>query len=220
MVARNLKASRRRYASRKSTYYTNMSRRSMSIAQRVPRARLSLNTSQVVNIKRTAVVYRSTTLVSNSQTYEFRLGYLPSYTELTALFDQYRIVRVDMKFIPSQTDAQVGATAPMKGYLVLVNDYDDATSYGDVTLALQCNNHRICELGKTIRHTVYPRAAMAVYSGLTTTGYATSAKNQWFDMASPNTSFYGVKDWFQNESGVAMGFMVTYTCYIQCRKIR
>ena len=61
---------------------------------------------RTVAIKRT---YQATTVGTDTGTfkaigaYDFKLSYLPAYTDFTNLFDQYRIVKVKIEFIPNLT---------------------------------------------------------------------------------------------------------------------
>lgn len=177
--------------------------------------------SQIVTVRRTAVVARNVgALVSNSQTYNFTLSYLPGFTEMTAMFDQYRIARVDMQWIPAQTSAEVGGLGNSNGYFILCTDYDDSSAYASREDALQVQNHRIFSLTEKIKHTVYPKAAVAVFRSGVSSGYSQNMTTQWFDMATPDVPFYGVKDFVQNNTGIALAWQCLYTITVQCRRLR
>lgn len=186
----------------------------------VPRSPRDVS-SQIVSVRRTAVVARTVgALASNSQSYTFTLSYLPGYTEMTAMFDQYRIARVDMQWIPAQTSAELGGLAAANGYFVVCTDYDDNNVYAAREDALSVDNHRIFSLTERIKHTVYPRAAAAVYRSGVASGYASTMPTQWFDMATPDVPFYGVKDYVQNNTGNALAWQCLYTIHVQCRRMR
>jgi len=184
----------------------------------VPRPRLSI---PVTVARRTSHVFRSIAFASaNGFAYEFRLGYMPNYTEFTALFDQYRLVKVYVKFIPLQTESAYGSTVPANGYIITSTDEDDANAHTSRDAALSCQTHQINGVCEEFTRVVYPRAAAAVYSGAVSTSYAQTAPDTWFDAANVNTSFYGLKDWVENPGGGPVAWNVFSTCIWQFRKLR
>lgn len=83
---------------RKTSNRPRKARRTMR--KRVPR---SVVTNNLVSIKRRYYVGQWLPTVSagwNSTNYTFRLSNLPLYTEMTALFEQYKINAVKLTFIP------------------------------------------------------------------------------------------------------------------------
>ena len=128
----------------------------------------------------------------------WHLSDLPSSTEFTALFDMYRIKKIEITFIYDHnsgdvaTSAGVAANANMgMPNLFLVTDHDDDTVLGGSSDYMQYEPCSISRLDQIKRWTVYPRVAMAAYQGAFT-AYASQGQ-QWIDAASPGVAHYGCK---------------------------
>lgn len=131
-----------------------------------------------------------------AHTYQFRLSDMDQSATFTALFDSYRIDKVEMIFLPRAvtTNEESSAIGSVPGYMLITPDYDDA---GTITLA-GIREYDKCRVWNTIngkihKMTVVPRTSAAVYGAGAFTSYAESPKNIWYDCASPNIDFYGVK---------------------------
>jgi len=133
-----------------------------------------------------------------AKAYSFQLSDIPSSTEFTNLFDQYRIRNVKIMLSVSRRNAPAvnatlhAATVPMTPLLLDVVDYDDANA---LTLAgiEQYENLKITPLdgSRLITRTLKPHVAVASYSG-TFVSYA-NMTDQWIDCNSPAVQHYGWK---------------------------
>lgn len=122
------------------------------------------------------------------------LNDLPSSAEFTALFDEYRIDYIDVKFM---YDKSVAESVPEGGsflpIIYLVKDYDDSTPPGtDYATLLQYDNLVVRRLDKDFTVRIRPRASVAAYSG-TFTSYMAAPSKAWCDCNSPSVAFYGIK---------------------------
>lgn len=148
----------------------------------------------------------------------FALSDVPSPTDFTSLFDQYRIAQVRVEFLPLVSAFGPSTTATDLPYVLTAIDYDDGTAVS--TAALQqygtCMSTSIIEYHQRVLN---PRAALAAYSGAFTS-YAQSPPGQWMDSASPSIQYYGLK-WATTPVTVVSGtydvlsIVAHYT--IQCR---
>lgn len=161
----------------------------------------------------------STNVGNNYIAYSFQLSDLPSYTEMTALFDQYKIDEVSMHFI-SQAGGACGPYSLSTPDLILAVDLDDNNVPTAVNDLLQYENCQIQHANRDKHLTLKPRFATAAYSGAFTS-YANNAG--WIDCASPSVQHYGVKGCITQDSGAA-GDRVAYNIYatykISFRSIR
>jgi len=172
--------------------------------------------NKVHNFERTSFggqVQGSTTLDQFGAIY-FSLSSLVNPTEFTALFDQYRIMYVEVAFIPISAVASI---AP----LVSVIDYDDATVPTAVSDLWQYSTACYTAAGHTHIRRLHPRFDIAAYSG-TFTSYALAPYGQWVDVASPGVQYYGVK-WAlsattSGTTGAVYNIQIKY--HIQCRNSR
>lgn len=129
----------------------------------------------------------SSTTVPVTGAFNFYFGQLDQVSQLSAVFDQYRIAMIQIKFLPRANIASAGSNPPL---LYTVVDLDDSTSI--TTTQLQdYPGVRITEGYKPHTHTFVPSVAVAVYSG-TFTSFANESA-PWIDVASTTVQHYGVK---------------------------
>jgi len=150
----------------------------------------------------------------------FMLSDLSSYTDFTALFDQYKVDKVVLRIIPYCTGSQTGAAyssgSGQTGVLLHdVVDFDDVTlpagSDAGVQSLREYQNYRCTNLlmgGAPLTKTFVPRIAVGAYSSGAFGGYKNDPFS-WSDCASPNIQGYGYKAIFEVcSSGVALGLMM------------
>lgn len=119
--------------------------------------------------------------------YSFHLDQCANYTEFTALFDQYRIMQVQIDFIWDL--GQNSGCSPL--YTIL--DYDDASAPVNLGEYLQYDTLMITSGGsRDHSRVVHPQAAAAMYSG-TFTSFGNAPRMMWQNCASPGIQYYGVK---------------------------
>lgn len=135
------------------------------------------------------ITLTSSTVTETLYAFQFLLSYLPSYTEFTALYDQYQIASVELRIVPQVMTAT--PLDPLQGFIVLAVDYDDATTPANIDALYQYGSAAIFPASKEIRFVLRPRAALAAYSGAFTS-YANFG-NMWIDVASPSVQHYGLK---------------------------
>lgn len=153
---------------------------------------------------------------SNSWATGFKLSDLPNHTEFTALFDQYRIRMVEVKFMPVINSSNVNDK--QNATLITCVDTDDASLPGFASELLQYSNHQVKPTYQAHYMKIYPRAALAVYQGAFT-AYG-QAPPMWFDCASPDIQFYGLKTWINNGSGLEVRYNLLFSYHIELRKVR
>jgi len=153
---------------------------------------------------------------------KFRLGDLPSSTDFTALFDQYRIVAVEAIYVFSTHILASQARYPRLTFAV---DFSDASNPGSEAEVLQYQNAESFQFGQvkhTFKRVFRPRAAMAAYEGAFT-GYGVAPANQWFDTSDPNIEYYGTKEWVNNyNTTLATGALINvyHRCHLEFKNAR
>jgi len=135
------------------------------------------------------VTLTNSTVTETLYAFQFLLSYVPSYTEFTALYDQYQIAAVHLRFVPTVNTST--PLDPLQGFIILAVDYDDSTTPANIDALYQYGSAAVFGAGKEIRFTLRPRAALAAYSGAFTS-YANFG-NMWIDIASSNVQHYGLK---------------------------
>lgn len=159
----------------------------------------------------------------------FRLVDLPNYSEFINLFDQYRIVKIDLQFIPSwegsnkSTSALADTCLPT---LVTVEDHNDSNLLTSRADYQQYRTYRetILSAQRPVTITVKPQPAMAVFGGGVFSSYAQPGDAVWLDTASYTVDHYGLKwavIWPLAGTGVAAGFLTVIAKYtLQMRDTR
>ena len=106
--------------------------------KRIPR---SLGPTRIYNWKQTvdlADIQTSAGVSPALFTNQFTLSSLPSFTEFQALFDQFRIKRIKIMYLPPNSIAWTGSTSSQPiGEFYTVLDFDDATTPGSLNDLLQ-----------------------------------------------------------------------------------
>nr|WAE42875.1 MAG: capsid protein [Cressdnaviricota sp.] len=157
----------------------------------------------------------------------FKLSNLPSYTEFTTLYDQYRICAVKMKILydATVTSTPVGNATAMMPNCISVYDSNDSSALTGIHDYEQYTSMKIRRLGdRPISLYIKPKTAMPVYQGVVLSGYAQGVA-KWIDSNSPDVEYYGVKIGFAGnlEGGVGTNNIghafIECTYYIECRDV-
>jgi hypothetical protein len=161
----------------------------------------------------------------------FSFSDLPGVSDIGALYDLYKITRVDIEFIPFDTVAAaplVGGSAPLGGVLHSVFDYDDAAPVSASTtgtqLMQQYQTYKVQQFIRPgpLRWSVRPRIAVAAYSGAFTS-YA-NVGDLWIDVNSSTVQYYGFKFLVElsnpNTTATFFLFKLKFTYYVDCAEVR
>ena len=155
----------------------------------------------------------------------FALSSLPSASEFTALFDQYKITGVKLDFIPFGDTVNVpitgsGTTSLMSpgGPLILAADYDDDSTPAAASNLLEYQACKVIPVPRRHRMYIKPKFATEIYNGVTT-GYG--ARSGWLDCANSGVTHYGVKYWMNAPSALSSSYsyQVWATMYFACKGV-
>jgi len=176
-----------------------------------------VNTQSLHNFTRTAIYSNFVTSGASATyaQYAFALSDLSGYTEFTALFDQYRINKIEFKMQPSMTMMTPGSQ--QLGVIASVVDYDDSTALGSFNAALEYGSCQTWNVNDTLQIALKPRMALAAYSGAFTS-YA-NMQDQWIDAASSGVLHYGIKI-ACGTTTLAQTYIVLARFHFSCRSTR
>lgn len=130
----------------------------------------------------------------------FTLDMLPDWPEFTALFDQYRILNAEVKFLPVFNSGDPAIT-PSGGpsfsvpYITYAVDTDNATPPANQDAIMEYGRAVTTRLDKPVVVNVTPRVAMDAYKSGLGVGYAEGRAGQWIDCETPGVEHYGLKWW-------------------------
>lgn len=142
----------------------------------------------------------------------FSLSSLPNASEFTALFDEYKIMKVKLDFIPFGDNVNLpissmsGSTSLVSpgGPLITAIDYDDNNTPGAAADLLQYQASKVTPVPKRMKMSLSPKFSTEVYRSGVATGYG--ARKGWLDCVNSDIPHYGVKYWMNAPSSLASSF--------------
>lgn len=164
----------------------------------------------------------------NALSMDFHLDLLQNYTEITNLYDQYKIkwIKLHMEWsplvpIPYDTANAWSSSGAHNPIVYFKRDYDDSGVASETDLK-QSNQTRVMRLHPNRDQTIFLRPAILyqIYEGATSTGYAPKWR-QRVDCGDPTVPHYGLKILFKCPPGVNYGtvnFRIQYA--IECYNTR
>lgn len=145
----------------------------------------------------------------------FSLNQVNNYGNFTGLFDQYRIRKIKLDYIPvlaTQSIAQVSSSIET-GTIITAFDPDNVLALGQAPY----DYTMVKEHAMTRRFTVScaPRPAIASYKGAFT-AYASPRNTLWMDCQYPDVQYYGIRHWFPELTGSSVtGYRVTCKFWLE-----
>jgi len=159
--------------------------------------------------------------------YTVHLDSVLNFTDLTDLFNEYRIDKVDLRIDLINGPSGQPNVSSIQSEMFVRYDPNDATmpiSFGDVCQSANTTQFSFSQ--KTSHHFSFlPKAAMQVY-GSTGVGYAQpQAGSMWFDTSGVSRALemFGLKMWLRNfESTLGSSQILQFqpTFFISCRRPR
>ncbi len=155
----------------------------------------------IQTVTQESLVSTSTTVPTLFGTY-FIISQLGDISCLTGLFDQYRIVQLEVWIVPQATSNN--GNAIMKS----VVDYDNASTPASISAVDNYQNCHTTSLNSGHYRRFTPHAAVAAYTGGAFGGYTNMAA-PWIDSASTNVQHYGIKLYLDATTAVVPVDLVT-----------
>lgn len=156
---------------------------------------------------------------------EFKLSDVPQFGTFSNVWDQYRINKVVVKFIPMANVNQTGsAFTANPGVMATVIDYDN----GGVALTAldQYEQYPNCKIVPAVRMSPHTRIITPhINIGTQNQGgailAATNTKKQWIDCAQPNIAHHGLKVYIDAyaSAGSAQTWQVFATYYLSFKNV-
>jgi len=124
--------------------------------------------------------------------YGFTISELDQFSSFSAIWDQYRITKIDVTFSPMYRGTPIQATNNVViPYIYVAVDYDDVSTPSSIATLREYQNCIVRNDEKSFTVSFKPSVALAAYSG-SFTSYA-NVSEQWLDMASSGVVHYGIK---------------------------
>lgn len=156
-------------------------------------------------------------------------GFSPNLNvaEYTALFDCYRIKKIEIQMLYNSNDQVQSITTGLPN-IMLAKDYDDSNSTSSATLC-QYDNFKVWQMGSAPQNsrtmTIYPKLQSAIETGGGAVLAMHPAKGAWIDTLAPTAKYFGLKGFADIQvTGGALtniGFITFYVkCYVQFKNTK
>lgn len=126
----------------------------------------------------------------------FSLNEVPGYTEYTTLFDQYKINRIQYRFVLKRNPDFANVNKGFMTRIMTVIDHDDTTlpaSFAELQQYPKANEIWLNDNRPVTRwRSLKPSTLNYTYNGVVANAY-TVKYNQWLDTGFTNTYHYGLK---------------------------
>ncbi len=154
----------------------------------------------------------------------FSFNQIPGYTDLAAVYDQYRILKVVIHHT-SLASGIVQMGTPGNGVnlpptFLICTDYDDSVAPGTLDELREYTTCKNVPVNKNFSYTILPKSSTMVYEGVAATGYSPKY-GQWLSTSDPGIPHYGVK-WGINTNALTggadlFGFTREVEIYFECK---
>lgn len=196
---------------------SNMKRR-----YRVARGRIA-GRQPVQYFKRSKFTVGSLTVpvaTTNLQGVAFTLADLPDYGDFTALYDQYKILGIKVKWLPRGNSSDIQAQNSISRFFSVIDRDDDATP----TSIDQLTQYESCKMTPTTGvHSRYfkPSIRREIPNAIGGTAHEVTGP-QWIDVTNANVKHYGIKLAVQGPlSGTgSIYFDAQVTMYLAFKNVR
>lgn len=125
----------------------------------------------------------------------FSLSSIPNSSEFTALFDMYRIDRVELEY--QLISEIIGSAYPR---IAFTPDYNDSTPPTTESQILEYGSSEMflfSQYKPVFRRTLKPRAQLGTYQGAFT-AYSMAPPGTWISCDYPGVLYYGAKDFISS----------------------
>jgi len=172
--------------------------------------------NKIFNVVQTAVNRQwltSSTSVVGTQARAFQLADLAQASSWTSVFDQYRIMQVEVWLRPTTNYTTNANSASM--YTVI--DYDDAIPLASENAAQQYENVTLCNINSGVYRRFRPHIAVAAFQPSAFAGYQNKVSD-WIDCGYPTVSHYGFKALISVTTGT-LNYDLEYRYWVQFRNV-
>lgn len=135
----------------------------------------------------------------------YLLSGVPNSSEFTALYDCYRIDKVEITFV---FDLGSAATTSYYPRIVFAPDFNDSTpptTETDVLQYSQARSYQFSDANRELTISIVPRVAKTVYRTAVTSAYGWDSTRTWLDTAYPDIPHFGLKFFVNNYNSTSFG---------------
>ncbi len=136
-----------------------------------------------------AGIVTSTSAADGLYADNFSLANLSENASFTSIFDQYRLVQVELELVAVTQPQVTAATSMAYAFCAVVVDYDDASALASFSLALNYSNFSILPPGRGLRKVIKPHVNLET----NTSSQVANQVSPWLDCSDINVPHFGFK---------------------------
>lgn len=153
----------------------------------------------------------------------FQLSQIAGFTEMAALFDQYKITSVKWSLIPRGnvsdiTSATVANSASSVGVFSVV-DFDDIAPFTNIQQACEYTNMKMTRSHQVHSRTLRPKVNVQMLTTLGANVPANTNNSPWLDTAYSNIPYYGIKWILQQSPNQAQQYDLKIDYIVACKNV-
>lgn len=142
----------------------------------------------------------------------FALSQVAGFTELTAMYDQYKISAIELTFYPRNTEITPFATAPNNGRILVCTDYTDNTAPTSLNAIREYEDHKVYGFTEKFTHYIDKPKILDASS---------SNRTAWIATSDPSQRHYGLKIGMEPWGlGPAYGWAIEACFYLAFKNIK
>ena len=141
-----------------------------------------------------------------------------NYAEYTALFDSYRLRKVEITMIYNSNSSTLGPGTSLP-VMSIANDYDDVGAT-QLSSLQQYDSYRVIQFGNNcsngkVLHSVRPKVQTVVETNAATVIAGSGTSKTWIDCNATTVAYHGVKGNYDNMNvgSAGVGFITFYVKY-------
>jgi len=175
---------------------------------------MRLSRNKVVTIKRTGLGPAVTTSTGGSSfgATMFTLALFDVNAEIKATWQEYRIIELNINFIPTTNIATSGTPSINTGNTHTVIDYRNANTPLSFAELDEYKTLQVVQTGRFFKRTFAPRLLSYIYGGATA-AYATISPMTWLSTDYNDAEYYGIK-WGLG-TNVGLGNIQVYSMQVE-----
>lgn len=161
----------------------------------------------------------SSNIAAAENNYAPTLDMLAQYTTFQALFDAYRIMKVEFTFIPrANTNESPNIVRNAPFYTAI--DNDDVAAITTIAAIQQYQTLAVHSSLEKVHRVLYPKVATDVYQGVSS-AYSEAKNGLWLDCGYPSVPHYGLRTMF-GATGTAgdVAYDVILKFFIEFKTVR
>lgn len=151
---------------------------------------------------------------------QFTLGDIPGASEIRAMYDFYRMKRIDIVYFPASRTGPTSPTLTNPAPVMAVGpDYDESIGVSFATM-LERNTTQVYSVYDKWQVTFEPRLSTPAYGGVSTNGYLLGNPGAWVDTAGTDAVYYGF-NWTHppTTSSLQFGGRIMARVHIECAMV-